>query len=174
MVGSRAGRIALFLLLAVRNFSNYHMAFRSIRDHSHMGFADSFSQDMDFWRQRIDKETTRIHTPSSFSQDALRDLPRNPFRDSGGMLLGQGVSPRQGPTQLGVLAPDLAAYRASVIKTPWNHELPRHFPTTPYGLISRAGLASSPESRAARGAAVLQPIEPAVTRAHAPYETVHH
>jgi len=152
-----------------------YMAFRSIRDHSHMGFADSFTQDMDFWRQRIDKETTRIHTPSSFSQNALRDLPKNPFRDSAGMLLGQGVSPRRGDTQLGVLAPDLAAYRAAVTKTPWNHELPRRFPSTPHGLVSlRAGLSSSAgvETRAARGALALQPMDwRPVSRPPPAYET---
>ena len=35
------------------------MAFRGIRDHSHMRFADSFTQDMDFWRQRLSKEEGR-------------------------------------------------------------------------------------------------------------------
>ena len=136
------------------------MAFRRIRDHSQMGFADSFSQDMDFWRQRIDKETTRIHTPSAFTRQSLSDLPRNPFRDSGGMLLGKGVSPRYGDTDLGVLAPDLAAYRAAVNRSP----SPWTLPGTPIGLVTmRANAMSptpslSPESRAAKGAMALQPL----------------
>ena len=139
------------------------MAFRSIRDHSQMGFADSFSQDMDFWRQRIDKEMTRVQTPSSFNRDALRDLPRNPFRDSGGMLLGQGVSSRRADTPLGVLAPDLAAYRSAVSGERLRSPSPWVLPGTPFGLVSmRRELdvvpSLSPESRAARGAMALNPL----------------
>ena len=53
------------------------MAFRSIRDHQDMRFADSYTQDMDFWRQRVDKEETRrVAAPSPFTSDALADLPR--------------------------------------------------------------------------------------------------
>ena len=71
------------------------MAFRSIRDHSHMRFADSFTQDMDFWRQRVNREEDRRTTISPFAGDGLDDLPRNPFRDSGGMLLGKGAGKRK-------------------------------------------------------------------------------
>ena len=136
------------------------MAFRRIRDHSQMGFADSFSQDMDFWRQRINKETNRIQTPSAFTRESLADLPRNPFRDSGGMLLGNGVSPRHGDTQLGVLAPDLAAYRSAVSRSP----SPWSLPSTPCGLVTMRAQALSPtptlspESRAAKGAMALQSL----------------
>ena len=64
-----------------------------------MAFADSFSQDMDFWRQRVRKEAGRHETPSTFTSTNLQDLPRNPtFHDSGGMLLGKGGSPRAGDT----------------------------------------------------------------------------
>ena len=85
------------------------MSFRSIRDASHLSYADSFTQDMDFWRQRVQKEQGRQVTPSLFSGEALHDLPRNPFKDSAGMLKGNGVSMRSGATELatelGVLKP---------------------------------------------------------------------
>ena len=82
-----------------------------------MRFADSFTQDMDFWRQRVAREETCRVKPSAFAGDALDSLPHNPYKDSGGMLLGAGVSPRHEPTPLGVHAPMLAAYRAAITPT---------------------------------------------------------
>ena len=148
------------------------MAFRSIRDHSNMRFADSYTQDMDFWRQRVDKEETRrVAAPSPFTSEALADLPRNPFKDSAGMLFGKGVSERRGETPLGVLVPDLAAYRAAVTPTTrtarpnaWHlmYQAPYHLaPTESF----------SPEARAVRGAMRLAP-EPSTYRPPPQYEKV--
>ena len=74
------------------------------------------------------------------------------------MLFGPGVSPRKESTPLGVLAPDLAAYRAAVTPTtqiPMSRPNAWHLAATvPYHLSQSASL--SPEARAMRGAAVLQ------------------
>jgi len=144
------------------------MAYRSIRDHSNMRYADSFTQDMDFWRQRIDKEEGfhmegRRHmgvSTGAFATSNLDPLPRNPFKDSAGMLHGDGVSPRREHTALGVLSPDLAAYRAAVIAAthsarPNSWHLGNQ---APYHLASSMSLPStaSPQARAMRGAERLR------------------
>ena len=149
------------------------MAFRSIRDHQDMRFADSYTQDMDFWRQRVDKEETRrVAAPSPFTSDALADLPRNPFKDSAGMLFGKGVSERREETPLGVLVPGLAAYRAAVTPTmrtarpnAWHlmYQAPYHLaPTESF----------SPEARAVRGAMRLAAPEPSTYRPPPQFEKV--
>jgi len=144
------------------------MAFRSIRFHDHMPFADTYSQDMDFWRQRVNKETRRDQTPTTYDVATLDDLPCNPFVNSAGMLKGQGVSPRSRPTTLGTLAPDLAAYRAVVPTSPMaKPPLFAHTHThagqiqRPYWQIARTPYSlggselGTPEERASRGASVL-------------------
>lgn len=143
---------------------------------SNMRFADSFTQDMDFWRQRVVKEEGRRQKPSSFTSNALAELPRNPFRDSAGMLLGKGVSPRQDDhTALGVLVPDLAAYRSAVTETtrspsPNSWHLGAQ---TPYHLsASMSSDAFSPQSRAMRGAERLREPETIDFRAPKQFEKV--
>ena len=133
--------------------------FRGIRDHSHMRFADSYAQDMDFWRQRVSKEQDRAATPSAFNSETLRDLPCNPFKDSAGMLFGSGVSQRRAETPMGVLNPNLASYRAAVTPTTYiaNAARPNSWSLgiAPY----RVG-AGSPQERADRGAQMLQTTRP--------------
>ena len=142
------------------------MAFRSIRDHSHMRFADSFTQDMDFWRQRVGKEGTRLQTPSSFAGDTLADLPRNPFKDSAGMLLGAGVSPRMMETPLGALSPNLASFRAAT-ETRTVQPNTWHLPgATPYHLPVSGQF--TPEMRAMKGALRLLPPPPPTAPAYQP------
>jgi len=128
---------------------------RQIRNHQDIGFADSINQDMEFWRQRVGREDSRAQTPSLFTSREMDTLPMNPFRDSGGMLPfgARGVSPRTGDTSLGVLKPDLAAYRAAVqpltrTAQPNVWHLPSAFnrPTT-------ANSEALPEIRAMRGMA---------------------
>jgi len=149
------------------------MAFRGQRFHDSMPFADSTSQDMDFWRQRCKLETQRSATPSSFGTQQLESLPRNPFKDSAGMLFGRGVSPRIGESPLGALAPDLAAYRASVPNSPLRPSAPNGSIPHPFWQIPRTqvlGTGGSPEERAARGASRLNTPHLAPTRAPVSFE----
>ena len=138
------------------------MAFRQVRDHSNMPFADTFSADTQFWRQRVQKEQRRANEPSLFAEQNLRGLPANPFRDSAGMLLGPGVSRRDGPTPLGVLAPQLAAYRSAVQSSPRAFGVltgrPAHNPA--FAHVPASPVDSSPAARANRGAACLRPPTP--------------
>ena len=60
------------------------MAFKGERFHDSLPFADSSTQDMNFWRQRLGKEHQRIATPSSFGGDSLSNLPCNPYNNSAG------------------------------------------------------------------------------------------
>lgn len=131
------------------------MSFRSIRDHSHMRFADSYTQDMDFWRQRVGKEEGRMSTPSAFAGDTLRDLPRNPFKDSAGMLLGTGVSPRNMNTSLGALSPNLASFRAATSSRTVQPSTWHLSAASPYHLRNAGSI--SPEDRAMKGALRLLP-----------------
>lgn len=155
-------------------------AFRSIRDHSNMRFADSFTQDMDFWRQRVDKEDGRLTRQSSFTTDALAGLPRNPFRDSAGMLKGEGVSPRNAPDDrwVDVLSPNLAAYRAAVVPVTVATARPNAWhlgAQAPYHLAGgplMTGSFSNPAARAMRGAERLR--DPAEERVAAPKEYEKH
>ena len=158
------------------------MAFQGRRFHDSMPFADSSSQDMDFWRQRCALETRRCATPSQYATGKLESLPSNPFKDSAGMLYGRGVSPRTDVTPMGSINPYLSAYRAVVPSSPtYAHankspfapqgmphaywQIPRTAPGVPMG-----GLNSTPEERAARGAARLKSYEPPPTRAPVAYE----
>ena len=156
------------------------MAFRQQRFHDHMPFADSYSQDMEFWRQRVHREAERDVTTPSFNKSTLDHLPCDPFMNSAGMLKGPGVNPRMKNTALGVLAPDLAAYRAVVPNSPMARppifDRPGPQIQRPYWQIARTPYSLgasdlSPAHRAALGAArfaATAPTEP-MTRAPAAF-----
>ena len=46
---------------------------RGIRDHSHLRFADTYSQDMDFWRQRVTKEQEENRVEVDKLKEKLRE-----------------------------------------------------------------------------------------------------
>ena len=135
----------------------------AIRFHDSLPFADSSSQDMVFWRQRVATENRRITTPSTFAAPALAESLRHPFRDPmSGLFRRDDV--------LGVTSPNLASYRAAV-------QRPRPFANPADALSSRAspnvarpfyqipyrsiGIGEgSVEERVARGVARLAPLPP--------------
>lgn len=189
-----AGGVAVTTLLrpSGTGSSAHSMAFHGIRFHDSIGFADSSTQDMSFWRQRVDRENARIERPSQLFTSAnmtLQDLPRNPFQNSAGMLYGRGTTARAETTPLGLINPDLAAYRATVPSSPMARQFANggtlpfvenapdparsaasrpywQIPKTPnhYGHHALGAADGCVSDRVARGAARLEPIERLPTR----------